>query len=53
MTNDIEQRLAAMSSDELRLALTELVTALHDEDTDRAYKVLREWGLEQELEDMA
>ena len=48
--NDIEQRIAAMSSQEKSDLLLELVTALHDEDTDRTYKTLREWGLEEDLE---
>lgn len=44
--NDIEQRIAAMNSEELRNILFLLVDALHDEDTDQCYRVLRDNGLE-------
>ena len=50
--NDIEQRIAALSGIEKSRLLLELISALHDEDTDRCYRCLREWGLEQYLEDM-
>ena len=49
MSNDVEQRLAALNETELRTILRYLVTALHDEDTDQCYRVLRDWGLEQDL----
>ena len=49
--NDIQQRIAAMSRAEISTNLLELVTALHAEDTDRAYKVLRDAGLEDDDDD--
>jgi len=45
--NDWEQRLAAMDATEMECVLTELLPALHAEDTDKAYRVLRAWGLEE------
>ena len=47
--NDIQQRIAAMSQGEASDVLLELVTALHAKDTDRAYAILRDAGLEQNL----
>ena len=47
--NDIEQRIAAMSREEKEAVLLELVTALHDENTNRVYQVLRDAGLERDL----
>lgn len=44
--NDIEQRLASMTDEERSSLLLELIVALHDENPDQAYHLLRENGLE-------
>ena len=45
--NDIQQRLVSMTDPERSDLLLKLICALHDEDTDQCYKLLREADLEQ------
>ena len=46
---DVEQALAALNENELRTVLSELIHALHDENIDKCYEVLRNWDLERLL----
>ena len=48
---DLDQALAALTEDEAKDVLGQLVSALHDEDTDRCYTILRHNGLEEIDED--
>ena len=47
--NDIQQRIAGMNTEDRGEVLLELVTALHDHNTGRAYEVLRDAALGQNL----
>ena len=45
--NDIERRIAAMSSEDKSALLCGLVSALQEDDLDSAHEYLRDWGLEE------
>jgi hypothetical protein len=45
--DDIEKRIAAMSSEDKSALLFGLVTALNDDDLDSAHEYLRDWGMEE------
>lgn len=46
-TNNIEQRIASITGEQSKDVLFRLVSALHEEDTDKCYKILRDWELEE------
>jgi hypothetical protein len=52
MSNDVEQRLSALNEGELRDVLSRLVYALHEENTNQCYALLRDWGLENVLAEL-
>jgi hypothetical protein len=43
---DLNQAIAALSEEEAKNLLTELVAALHEENTEKCYDILNSWDLE-------